>query len=124
MPKVLVADDSPLIRRVLRQVLAGSLPCDVLEADDGVAALALARSEHPVVAVLDIQMPNMSGLEVCAQLKADEATQDICVLILTGNGSDDVHGYALSIGADGFYEKPLGTREVAQRVREVLAARS
>ena len=65
MPKVLVADDSPLIRRVLRIALDGSPQCDVLEAEDGEAALVRARVERPAIAILDIQMPKMSGLEVC-----------------------------------------------------------
>jgi len=124
MAKVLIADDSTLVRRVLKLSLEACVPCEVLEAADGQAALALARAERPWVAVLDIQMPGLNGLEVCAHLKADESTRRVHVMILTGNGDDAVRDQALSLGADSFYVKPAGARELGVHVKAILTGQA
>jgi CheY-like chemotaxis protein len=104
MKSVLLADDNALIRRLLRAHLE-PLGVDILEAEDGQAALELARAARPTVVVLDLDMPHLNGFEVCAQLKAREATQDIPVFILTGSAGDDTQGYAFGAGANGFFAK-------------------
>src|SRR4051794_26623753 len=73
MSTILLADQSALVRQMLRAQLE-SLSTDIWEAADGQAALDLARAVHPRVAVLDLEMPKWNGLEVCAQIKADPAT--------------------------------------------------
>jgi CheY-like chemotaxis protein len=119
MPRVLIADDSAVIRRVLRAQLE-SLSADILEAADGRAALELARAEQPGIAVLDLNMPELNGFEVCARLKADADTRDMQVFILTAHGESDVKGYAFGAGADGFFTKPEGTRALVERIAELL----
>jgi CheY-like chemotaxis protein len=120
MATILVADDSPLIREVLRAQLE-SLSTDILVAADGQAALDLARAAHPRVAVLDFEMPKLNGLEVCAQLKADPATADIRVAILTASPDDDVQGYAFMAGADCFLVKPCTLQELREQIGALLA---
>jgi two-component system cell cycle response regulator len=120
MRKVLVADDSPLVRRLLKTLLERSTTCDVLEAEDGAAALHRARTERPHVIVLDLEMPELNGLAVCTMLKGDPSTRGVPVLILTGTAGDDVQGYAWAAGADGFFAKPLGTCALCRRVVELL----
>jgi CheY-like chemotaxis protein len=117
---VLLADDNAAIRLLLRAQLE-ALSLDVLEAADGQAALDLARAEHPRIAVLDLQMPKLNGFEVCTRLKADEATRDISVFILTGNDEDDVRAYAFAAGADYFFAKSDGTRAVCQQIVALLS---
>ena len=117
--KVLLADDNAAVRLLLRAQLE-SLSLDILEAADGQAALDLAQAEHPRVAVLDLQMPKLNGFEVCTRLKADEATRDICVFILTGNGEDDVRAYAFAAGADYFFAKSDGTRALCQQIAALV----
>ena len=119
MPKILVADDNTATRLLLRAQLE-SLSTDILEAADGQTALDLARAEHPRVALLDLDMPNLTGFEVCARLKADAATRDIRVFILTGSMEDDVQGHAFIAGADAFFAKPWSARALRQRIAEVL----
>src|SRR4051812_46100851 len=109
MKTVLVADDNSQVRRLVRTLLEVAVPCEVIEATDGQVALDLARAQHPAIAVLDLDMPALNGFEVCAELKADAATKDIVVFILTGSTAGEVEGYACASGADGFFEKPLGT---------------
>jgi CheY-like chemotaxis protein len=120
MATILIADDSPLMRQVLRAQLE-SLSTDILEAADGQAALDLARAMHPRVAVLDFEMPQLNGLEVCAQLKADPATADIRVAILTASIDDDVQGYAFAAGADCFLVKPCTLQALCQQITALLA---
>ncbi len=115
MPKILIADDSAMIRRLLRFQLESMSP-EILETADGQAALDLARAAHPAIAVLDCEMPRLNGLEVCRQLKAEPATRDMTVHILTGSDPHGVEGYAMTAGADGFFTKPRGTRAVCQQI--------
>ena len=98
-----------------------SLSTDILEAADGQAALDLARAAHPRVAVLDFEMPQLNGLEVCAQLKADPATADIRVAILTGSLDDDVQGYAFAAGAECFIGEPWALQILPQEITALLA---
>jgi CheY-like chemotaxis protein len=120
MPTILVADDSAFTRLLLRAQLE-SLGADILEAADGQAAVDLARAAHPRVAVLDVEMPRLNGFEVCSQLKADPATADIRVVMLSARTEDDVQGYAFAAGADGYLTKPWDTQELPQRIAALLA---
>jgi CheY-like chemotaxis protein len=120
MPAILVADDNELTRLMLKAQLE-SLGAQILEAADGQAAVDLARAAHPRVAVLDVEMPRLNGFEVCTQIKADPATADIRVVILTGRTEDDVQGYAFAAGADCFLTKPWDTQELPRRIAALLA---
>jgi CheY-like chemotaxis protein len=64
-------------------------------------------------------MPGLNGFEVCTQLKAEEATRDIPVFILTGNAAADVQGYAFGAGADGFFAKPADLRALRHVIGKV-----
>jgi CheY-like chemotaxis protein len=121
MSTILVADDNKLTRLLLRAQLE-SLSTDILEAADGQAALDVARAEHPRVAVLDFEMPKLNGAEVCAQLKADPATADIRVVLLTGCGEADVQGYAFAAGAECFLTKPWNTADLRAQIAALLAS--
>jgi len=121
MSTILLADDNRLTRLLLRAQLE-SLSTDILEAADGQAALDLARAEHPRVAVLDFEMPKLNGAEVCAQLKADPATADIRVVMLTAGGEDDVQGYAFAVGAECFLTKPWNRADLRERIAALLAS--
>ena len=120
MSTILVADDSMMMRQLLRAQLE-SLGAHILEAADGPAALALARTAHPRVAVLDFDLPRWNGVAVCAQLKADPATADIGVVILTASIDDDVQGYAFTAGAECFLTKPWAMQALRQQIGALLA---
>jgi CheY-like chemotaxis protein len=121
MSTILIADDSDIMRLLLRAQLE-SLSTDILEAADGQAALDLARAVHPRVAVLDLEMPQLNGLEVCAQLKADPATADIRVVILTASAEADVQGYAFAAGAECFFTKAGDMETVRHWIAALLAS--
>jgi DNA-binding response OmpR family regulator len=88
---------------------------------DGLSAMAAARENPPDLAVLDIMMPGMSGLELCRELRKDPATANIPVIILTAlaQEADITAGYAA--GADDYVVKPFSPRDFATRVHAALA---
>ena len=114
--QILVVDDSASLRRLINAELT-SQGYRVIEAADGLEGLRLASEEKPDAIVLDILMPEMSGLEVLAQLR--EGTQ-VPVIMLTGKDqdSDKIRGFEL--GADDYVTKPFNPEELAARVRAVL----
>ncbi|MEU7474446.1 response regulator [Lentzea sp. NPDC042327] len=120
MTTVLVADDDADVRDVVVFKLEQS-GYDVLVAEDGATALTLARDALPDIAVLDVMMPRMTGLDVCRELRAAEATAGIPVILLTARAREsDVEG-GFDWGADDYLTKPFSPRELASRVRAVLA---
>jgi two-component system cell cycle response regulator len=112
---VLVAEDSLVIRAVLRGHLEEE-GYDVMEAEDGDAALACCQSSPPDAILLDIEMPGLNGHQVLAQLKGDESLRDIPVVFLTGRtGSDDLIT-GLRAGAHDYLKKPFETAELLARI--------
>lgn len=118
--KLLIADDQPDVRRLLRMSL-GYGKYRLLEADNGEAALAIARAEQPEIVVLDVMMPGrLDGLDVCRALKDDPATAGAYVVLLTARGQagDALAGRAA--GADAYMIKPFSPT----RLIEVIERRA
>lgn len=114
--KILVAEDEPLFRKLLQQLLSPEFELTV--AEDGTTALALLREEDgPVLAILDWVMPEMTGIEVCRQLRASRRTAGIYVILLTARNSaaDIIAG--LRSGADDYITKPVQAEELRARVQ-------
>jgi DNA-binding response OmpR family regulator len=116
---VLVADDDEDILLLVTTRLRRD-GFDVVSASSGDRALALARERKPAIAVLDIGMPGLDGLEVLEQIRADEALSGTLVLLLTAKAqeSDVRRGY--EAGADAYVRKPFSPAELSKRVRELL----
>jgi diguanylate cyclase (GGDEF)-like protein len=117
-PRILVVDDQPANVQALYQVFAADH--QVFMATGGEQALALAAARQPDVVLLDILMPGLDGLEVCARLKADEATRDIPVIFVTSYRDDEAEARGLDAGAVDFITKPINPRVVRARVRTHL----
>jgi len=103
MVTVVVADDEASIRQLLRTTLLGD-GRSVVEAVDGDAALAAIRRHAPAVAILDVMMPGLSGLEVCRRVRADSSLVGTRVIISSANA---IEAEALEAGADAFLSKPF-----------------
>ena len=119
--KVLIADDEPNILISL-EFLMKREGHHVVLARDGDEALALIRSERPALVLLDVMMPKKSGFEVCQAVRADETLAGIKILMLTAKGRDTDVAQGLGVGADGYVTKPFSTKDLAARVREMLAS--
>jgi DNA-binding response OmpR family regulator len=117
---VLVADDDEDILLLVSTRLKRD-GYEVVAARNGIEALALAEAHKPAVAVLDVGMPGLDGLEVLAAIRAAEALSGTRVLLLTAKAqeSDVRRGY--DAGADAYIKKPFSPAELADRVRELYA---
>jgi DNA-binding NarL/FixJ family response regulator len=121
--RVLLADDHRIVRSGIRQLLQGEADLQVIaEADDGEEAQALIAKLKPDVAVLDIQMPKASGIEVTRWVRAH--LPEVGVLILTAYNDDPYVMAVLQAGANGYVLKTAEADELIQAVRDVNEGKS
>lgn len=115
-PLILIAEDDADIRGLLRLYLEGE-GFRVAEAADGAAALDLARTQPPDMAILDVMMPGMNGFELTRALRA---YSDVPILILSARSQDNDKILGLNLGADDYIAKPFNPVEIVARVRAQL----
>jgi DNA-binding response OmpR family regulator len=120
MVTVLLAEDDTDIRDLVTFKLRQA-GYEVRAFEDGLSALASARDEVPDLALLDITMPGMSGLDVCRELRDDPATADMPIILLTARAQESDIETGFSVGADDYVVKPFSPRELVSRVQAVLA---
>lgn len=118
--KVLIADDEPNIVVSLEFMMKRE-GYEVLLARDGRQALEAIRREHPQLVLLDAMMPGMTGFDVCEAVRADAAVRDTRILMLTAKGRETDVARGVGAGADAYVTKPFSTRELMQKVRDMLA---
>lgn len=115
-PRILVIEDEPALLDTLSYSL-NRQGYQVLTATDGRQGLALARSEHPDLLILDLLLPGMDGLEVCRTLRQ---TDDLPIIMLTALADEIDKVVGLEVGADDYLTKPFSMRELLARVRAQL----
>ena len=121
-PLILAVDDTPENLEILEMRL-GSKGYAVSLARDGEEALSVVRELRPDLILLDIMMPRMSGFQVCRRIKADPATKDIQILMVTAlNELGDIE-QASECGTDDFVSKPVNKFELLTRVKSLLRVR-
>ena len=116
METILVADDEANIRELVTLYLEKE-GFSVITASDGQAAVNSAREFQPDLIVLDLMMPELSGYEVCRELRRDS---DVPILMLTARGDDVDRIVGLELGADDYLGKPFHPRELTARVKAIL----
>ncbi|MEO5732996.1 MAG: diguanylate cyclase [Rubrivivax sp.] len=121
-PRLLLVDDQPINIQALHQAFAADH--QVLMATHGEQALALCARQPPDLVLLDVEMPDMDGYEVCRRLKADPATQDIPVIFVTAHSDAEAETRGLEAGAVDFITKPINPRIVRARVRTHLTLKA
>ena len=117
--RILIADDEPNIVISLEYLMQRE-GYAVSVARDGEAALAAIVRERPALVLLDVMMPKLSGTEVCQQVRANDALKDTRILMLSAKGRETDVAKGLGSGADAYMTKPFSTRELVQKVREML----
>jgi phosphate regulon transcriptional regulator PhoB len=117
--RILVADDEPDVLQLVSSNLKNA-GYNVLKAEDGLSALNQARETQPSLIVLDLMLPEMSGLEVCKVLKKEPATSLIPIIMLTAKAEEVDRIVGLELGADDYMTKPFSPRELVLRVKSVL----
>jgi len=120
--KVLIADDNQVNRDLLSDVLERfqSQGVVILTAVDGKKTLEVVEKEHPDLILLDVQMPEIDGYQVCEKIKGDPALKDIYVIMVTANINPDERRQAAVAGADEYITKPFDIRQVRERVQYAL----
>ncbi|OLF08585.1 response regulator transcription factor [Actinophytocola xanthii] len=121
MARVLVAEDDPDLRGMIEFKLA-SAGHEVTVVADGDAAMTSARAAPPDLAVLDVMMPGMSGIEVCEALRADPVTAATPIIMLTARAQSADVSRGLAAGADEYLVKPFSPRSLVEHVEKLLAA--
>jgi len=119
MPRVLVVEDERDMRQVLVYNL-GQAGHEVLAVERGDEALALLREQRPDLVLLDLMLPDMSGLDICRQIKANPQLRAIPVIMLTARNEEIDRVIGLELGADDYVVKPFSVRELVLRVQAVL----
>lgn len=116
---ILIAEDEPSILEALTFVMRRA-GWTVQTVTDGEAVMSAVRREAPRVLVLDIMLPKRSGFEVLKQIRANEVTRALPVLVLTAKGQQQDRRIAEELGADSFVTKPYSNAEVVDAVRALL----
>ena len=122
LSRVLIVDDNAANAELL-EAYVRELPCEIEVASSGREALEKVEEFEPDIILLDIMMPDMSGLEVCRQLKGDENTSDIPVIMVTALSELEDVERAVEAGTDDFLSKPVNKVELVKRVENMLKLR-
>jgi len=120
--RFLVVDDEPLVREMLNDLLI-DLGFNVIgQANDGASAIKLAEELKPDVVCLDINMPEVSGLDALASIKT--SNKDIIVIMVTANCDSSTVQQAIRTGADGYILKPFNSQQIVRSVQKALVKRT
>ena len=119
LPAILVVDDEPAIRRLLRNTLSVQ-DFRVVEAATGSEALEAARRDRPDLVILDLGLPDLDGMEI---IRALRAKSQVPIVVLSSRGDEKGKVAALDLGADDYVTKPFGVDELMARIRAALRHR-
>jgi DNA-binding response OmpR family regulator len=120
LTRVLVVEDEPDVAGLVKHTLERGRDTEVDVAASGDAALKAVTDKLPDLIILDLNLPVLSGLEVCRILRARPATAHVPIIVLTARTSEADRVIGLDVGADDYVTKPFSLRELAARVRAVL----
>jgi CheY-like chemotaxis protein len=118
--KILIVEDEEDIIELLSTIFDNIGDSTVFYARDGVEALRIARAHNPDIILLDIQLPRLSGYEVCESIKSDLAMSQIKVLMLSGMTQNSDFQKSYEAGANGYITKPFTSTMLIERVEELL----
>jgi CheY-like chemotaxis protein len=112
----LVVDDDPFIRKLIATTLEDVSEFEIHEAADAIQALEVARRERPSLVFLDIDLPQVDGIDACRQLRADEATSATKIVMLTAAHGEALQRQAAAAGADLYLTKPFSPLDLLRLV--------
>lgn len=121
MRKLLIVDDEDGVRSLVRMTLGKGY--EIEEAGTGAEAVQIVREYSPELVLLDVMLPDRSGLDVCRELKSDPVTASTSVVMLTARAQQSDLGEAEEAGADGYFTKPFSPVALIRKVEEILGER-
>ena len=120
MYRILVVDDDPMMHQILKATIQAE-GYEFLLSPNGKGALAIAIAEKPDLIILDVNMPDMNGMEVCRAIKSEPAAKKIPVIMLTGEAREIVSRVeGLDLGAEDYLFKPISPRVLVARIKSLL----
>jgi putative two-component system response regulator len=122
--RVMIIDDEPLNIKIARKYLQIAGYSNFITTSDAAGAMQMVRREEPDVILLDVMMPQVSGLEILQAIRADRAIAHLPVLILTASTDAETRRNALELGATDFLAKPVEPSELVPRVRNALTVKA
>lgn len=117
---VLVVDDRGLQRDLMENILLKTGVKEILHAENGVQAVDFANRYRPDLILMDINMPEMNGIEACKKIRSNPNLKHVPILMVTGAGEDNLFPKAYRAGANDFFPKPLNLKDIRRRVRFYL----
>ena len=121
MPKVLIVDDSATIRKMVRASLRGLEEVDFVEAGNGLEAIEQIALDPVALIILDLNMPDMHGVDVLKFLRRHQGYRDVPVVVLTTRGDDSSRETALAAGATQYLTKPFTPDVLLSAARDLLS---
>jgi two-component system alkaline phosphatase synthesis response regulator PhoP len=121
--RVLLVEDNPDIQSMVAEHLM-AVGYDVHLASDGEVAMQMVRQLLPEVVCLDLNLPRISGYDVCEQIRADPALEHISILMTSARNSLDVRVFSLEAGADAYMTKPYRMEQLAEEIERLFVARA
>ncbi len=118
--RILIVEDSPTMRQLLRFALKRLTDVEVVEAGDGMDGLRKLTSDHFDLALVDINMPVMDGLKLIHLIREEETLRAMPIVVITTEGAEEDRARALSLGADEYLTKPVQAGRVLQVVKGLL----
>ena len=120
---VLVVEDDPDTRGFIAHHLRAE-GFDICLAADGETAMQMIRNRLPAVVCLDLNLPRISGYDVCEQIRADPAISGVSILITSARNSLDVRVFSLEAGADAYLTKPFGLKQLVHEIEQLFELRA
>lgn len=117
--KILCVEDTPQNMRLVRKILSAA-GYEVIEAEDGLTGLARAKEQQPTLILLDVNLPDIDGLEVARRLKGDDATKAIPLIALTANAMYGDRERCMQAGCNGYVPKPITKSELLNTVAHFI----
>lgn len=117
--RILVTDDEPMIRELVRVTLARESRFEVSLASDGAMAVSMVRELRPQLVLLDVRMPGVDGIEACRQIRAESSIEQPTIIMLTAMGQDSDVKLGMDAGADEYFIKPFSPITLLDKVYEV-----
>ncbi len=118
MKKIMVVDDSAFMRTLIKKIASANNGVEIIEAEDGKQAVELYGRERPELTLMDVVMPNLSGVEALRQIK--ETDPDAKVIMVSAAGQDLIIKEAIALGAYDFILKPFKEEQVQEAIEKAL----
>jgi DNA-binding response OmpR family regulator len=122
MANIVVIEDDPDMRGLMARKLQ-TVGHQVAVADTGERGLTLVQQVRPELILLDVQLPDFTGLELCRRLRADPAARDTLIMMVSASAADNEVDDGLSAGADDYVTKPFAPSKLVARIEALLAGR-